>query len=151
MTHPAFPPHTPLVLGTYNLKKLLELCELLAPLNSPLLTLADFPQAITVEETGDTFAANAALKASEQAVHLGAWVLGEDSGLSVDALGGRPGVYSARYAGPGASDAAEQQSAARGTGRRSRRIVARLTTPATLPSPIRRARSWPVAKPTAAG
>ena len=63
-----------------------------------------FSQAITVEETGDTFAANAALKASEQAVHLGAWVLGEDSGLSVDALGGRPGVYSARYAGPGASD-----------------------------------------------
>ncbi|HEX4145736.1 MAG TPA: non-canonical purine NTP pyrophosphatase [Pirellulales bacterium] len=104
MPHPAFPPHTPLVLGTYNLKKLLELCELLAPLGSPLKMLTDFPQAITVEETGDSFAANAALKASEQALHLKAWVLGEDSGLSVDALGGRPGIFSARYAGPGASD-----------------------------------------------
>jgi XTP/dITP diphosphohydrolase len=104
MPHPAFPPHTPLVLGTYNRKKLLELAELLAPLGCPLATLADFPQAIVVEETGDSFAANAALKASEQASHLGAWVLGEDSGLSVDALGGRPGVFSARYAGPAATD-----------------------------------------------
>jgi XTP/dITP diphosphohydrolase len=82
----------------------LELCELLAPLGCPLKMLSDYPQAIVVEETGDTFAANAALKAGEQAVHLGAWVLGEDSGLSVDALGGRPGVFSARYAGPGATD-----------------------------------------------
>jgi len=104
MTYPIFPPHTPLVLGTYNRKKLLELAELLTPLGCPLSTLADFPQAIVVDETGDTFAANAALKASEQAVHLGAWVLGEDSGLSVDALGGRPGVFSARYAGPAATD-----------------------------------------------
>ena len=93
-----------LVIGTNNRKKCVELAELLAPLGLQLKTLADFPQAITVDETGDTFAANASLKAAEQAVHLGHWVLGEDSGLAVDALGGRPGVYSARYAGPGATD-----------------------------------------------
>ena len=104
MTHLALPPHAPLVLGTYNKKKLLELCELLAPLGRGLKMLTDFPQAITVEETGDTFAANAELKAREQALHLDAWVLSEDSGLSVDALDGRPGVFSARYAGPGATD-----------------------------------------------
>jgi XTP/dITP diphosphohydrolase len=94
----------PLVLGTNNRKKCLELAELMAPVGWPLATLADFPRAITVEETGDTFAANAALKACEQAIHLGVWVMGEDSGLSVDALAGRPGVYSARYAGPAATD-----------------------------------------------
>jgi len=57
-----------------------------------------------VEETGDTFAANAQLKAVEQAKYLKQWVLGEDSGLSVDALGGQPGVFSARFSDPGATD-----------------------------------------------
>ena len=94
-----------LVLGTGNRKKSLELVELLAPLGLELKTLRDFSNAIIVEENGDSFAANAALKAGQQAIHLGAWVLGEDSGLSVDALGGRPGIYSARYAGPQATDA----------------------------------------------
>jgi XTP/dITP diphosphohydrolase len=98
-----------LVLGTNNRKKCLELIELLAPLGRELKTLGDFPQAITVEETGDSFAANAALKAVEQAVHLKTWVLGEDSGLAVDALDGRPGIYSARYAGPQATDEANNQ------------------------------------------
>ncbi len=93
-----------LVLGTHNRKKCAELVELLAPLGLDLRTLSDFPQAITVDETGDTFAANAQLKAAQQALHLQSWVLGEDSGLTVDALGGRPGVYSARYAGPHATD-----------------------------------------------
>jgi XTP/dITP diphosphohydrolase len=93
-----------LVLGTANRKKAIELVDLLVPLGFEIKSLADFPQALSVEETGDTFAANATLKATEQARHLGAWVLGEDSGLSVDALGGRPGVYSARYSGPGATD-----------------------------------------------
>ena len=95
---------TTLVLGTYNRKKCAELFELLAPLGLRLATLADFPHALAVDETGDTFAANAALKACTQARHLVQWVLGEDSGLAVDALGGRPGVYSARFAGPQASD-----------------------------------------------
>ena len=67
-------------------------------------TLADFSGAIEVEETGETFAANARLKATVQARHLKQWVLGEDSGLSVDALGGEPGVRSARFSDPGATD-----------------------------------------------
>lgn len=96
-------PHT-LVLGTRNRKKLGELVELLAPLGIELKTLADFPGAIEVAETGDSFAANAALKASVQAKNLGQWVLGEDSGLAVDALGGAPGIYSARFSGPDATD-----------------------------------------------
>ena len=93
-----------LVLGSHNRKKLIELAELLEPQGLVLKTLADFPSAIEVEETGDTFAANARLKATVQARHLGAWVLGEDSGLSVEALGGAPGVYSARFSGVGATD-----------------------------------------------
>jgi XTP/dITP diphosphohydrolase len=94
----------PLVLGTRNRKKGEELTELLAPWSFELLTLSDLPKAIEIEETGETFAANAALKACEQAKHLQRWVLGEDSGLVVDALGGEPGVYSARYSGPKATD-----------------------------------------------
>lgn len=93
-----------IVLGSHNRKKLLELAELLEPHGFELKTLADFPQAMAVEETGQTFAENARLKASVQARHLGQWVLGEDSGLSVDALGGAPGVYSARFSDPGATD-----------------------------------------------
>jgi XTP/dITP diphosphohydrolase len=100
----ACPIPSPLVLGTNNRKKCLELAELLAPLGLDLKTLGEFSQAITVDETGDSFAANAELKAAEQAVHLGQWVLGEDSGLAVDPLDGRPGIYSARYAGPQATD-----------------------------------------------
>ena len=77
-----------LVLGTANRKKARELVDLLADVGLTLSTLADFPQALVVEETGDSFAANAALKATSQARHLGHWVLGEDSGIVVDALGG---------------------------------------------------------------
>ncbi len=93
-----------LVLGTHNRKKAHELDALLAPLGLALATLADFPDALEVAEEGETFAANAVAKATEQAVHLQQWVLGEDSGLIVDALDGRPGVYSARYSGPDATD-----------------------------------------------
>jgi XTP/dITP diphosphohydrolase len=93
-----------LVLGSRNRKKLGELAELLEPHGLTLKTLADFPNSVEVEETGDTFAANAQLKAVVQAKHLGQWVLGEDSGLSVDALGGAPGVFSARFSDPGATD-----------------------------------------------
>lgn len=93
-----------LVLGTNNRKKGVELRELLEPAGFEPITLADLPGAIEVAETGDTFAANAALKACQQAKHLNRWVLGEDSGLAVDALGGAPGVYSARFSGPSATD-----------------------------------------------
>jgi XTP/dITP diphosphohydrolase len=93
-----------LILGSRNRKKLIELEELLLPLGFTLKTLADFPDSIEIEETGRTFAENARLKAVQQARHLKHWVLGEDSGLSVDALGGAPGVYSARFSHPGATD-----------------------------------------------
>ncbi len=95
-----------LVLGTHNRKKGLELADLVAPLGIEVRTLDSFSDAIVVVEDGDTFAANAGKKAAQQARHLGQFVLGEDSGLVVDALGGAPGVYSARFAGPEATDEA---------------------------------------------
>jgi XTP/dITP diphosphohydrolase len=98
------PPAALLVLGTQNRKKAQELVDLLAPLGLCTKTLADFPNAISVDETGESFAANAALKAVEQSRRLSAWVLGEDSGIVVDALGGSPGIFSARYSGPQATD-----------------------------------------------
>ncbi|HEY5315205.1 MAG TPA: non-canonical purine NTP pyrophosphatase [Pirellulales bacterium] len=93
-----------LVLGTANRKKGLELADLVRPLGIAVQTLADFPQALAVVEDGTTFADNARLKAQQQARHLGQWVLADDSGLCVDALGGAPGIYSARFAGPEATD-----------------------------------------------
>jgi len=93
-----------LVLGTHNKKKGIELADLLAPHGFALRTLADVSDAIEVDETGTAFAENAVLKATVQAQHLGCWVLGEDSGLAVDALNGGPGVYSARFAGTDATD-----------------------------------------------
>jgi len=98
-----------LVLGTGNRKKGQELARLLARAGLEIRTLADYPQAIEVIEDGDSFAANAALKATQQARHLGRWVLADDSGLMVDALDGAPGVLSARYGGPGATDADNNQ------------------------------------------
>jgi XTP/dITP diphosphohydrolase len=93
-----------LVVGTANRKKLVELAQLYAPVGLELKTLADFPSAVEVVESGATFADNAALKAVAQARHLGQWVVADDSGLSVDALGGMPGVTSARFAGSNAAD-----------------------------------------------
>ena len=94
-----------LVIGTTNLKKGRELQELLAPFGFDVQTLKETGvPVLDVLEDADTFAANARKKASEQARHLNAWVMADDSGLAVDALGGRPGVYSARYAGDDATD-----------------------------------------------
>lgn len=98
-----------LVLGTRNRKKGIELAELLNPFGFELRTLAEYPNAIEVDETGHSFAENAALKATQQAVHLRAWVLGEDSGLCVPALDGAPGIYSARFSGPHATDQANNE------------------------------------------
>lgn len=91
--------YPPLVLGSHNQKKKKELKGLLEPLGFELHDLSEFPNSIEVEETGRTFAENSRQKASVQAKILGMWVIGEDSGLEVEALGGRPGVFSARYAG----------------------------------------------------
>ena len=98
-----------LVLGTHNKKKRYELAVLLEPYKIALKTLDDFENSIEVDETGQTFAENSALKASLQARHLDQWVLGEDSGIVVDELNGEPGVYSARFSGPDATDAANNE------------------------------------------
>ena len=98
-----------LVLGTRNAKKRQEIEEILGGLGIELKDLSSYPQAPEVVEDGDTFEANARKKASQMAKAVGHWVLGEDSGLVVPALGGRPGVYSARYAGKQGDDAANNQ------------------------------------------
>jgi XTP/dITP diphosphohydrolase len=95
-----------MVLGSRNKKKLGELVDLLGDLGVELTDLSPYPDAPEVEETGETFEANARLKATSLAPALSEWVLGEDSGLVVPALGGRPGVYSARWAGTHGDDAA---------------------------------------------
>jgi XTP/dITP diphosphohydrolase len=95
-----------LVLGTRNAKKRREIEEILGGLGLTLQDLSMYPAAAEVVEDGATFEANARKKASETARAVGHWVLGEDSGLVVPALNGRPGVYSARYAGTHGDDAA---------------------------------------------
>ena len=95
-----------LIVGTRNAKKREELLEILAGTGIGLADLAGHPDAPDVVEDADTFLGNARKKASELAVHLGAWVLGEDSGLVVPALDGEPGVLSARYAGTHGDDEA---------------------------------------------
>ena len=89
------PTPTPLVIASGNAGKIREFAGLLADL--PLEIRAQ-PEGLEVEETGTTFAANARLKAEAVALATGCWALADDSGLAVDALGGAPGVFSARYA-----------------------------------------------------
>jgi XTP/dITP diphosphohydrolase len=93
-----------LILGTANRKKGHELAELFKNVGVGLKTLADFPGVVPVAEDGDTFTANAILKASGYARQLGHWILADDSGLLVDALNGEPGVLSARFTGEDATD-----------------------------------------------
>jgi XTP/dITP diphosphohydrolase len=94
----------PVVLATTNPGKQRELAALLAPLGVELRLASEFGIA-SAPESGSTFEANAEQKARYVAERSGLPALADDSGLEVDALGGRPGVYSARYAGLGASDA----------------------------------------------
>ncbi len=101
-----------LVIATRNRKKGEEMFALLAPPWEPnnrlagleIETLDAYPNAPEVDEDADTFAGNARKKAVETARALGRWVVADDSGLAVDALGGAPGVYSARYAGTHGDD-----------------------------------------------
>ena len=96
---------TELVLATTNLHKVRELRAFLKPLHRfEVYSLADFPHYSPPEESGQTFEENAVLKATHAAHSLNRWTLADDSGLVVPALKGAPGVYSARYAGEGASD-----------------------------------------------
>ncbi len=91
------------VIASGNRGKLREIASLLAPLGIEVCAQADFaiPEAV---EDGDSFVANALLKARHAARLTGLPAIADDSGLAVDALHGAPGVYSARYAGPDASD-----------------------------------------------
>jgi len=118
-----------LVAATTNTGKLRELYDLLALPGLTLGSLADFSAAAPVEETGDTFLANARLKARAAARHTGLPALADDSGLEVDALGGLPGVRSARFA----ADA----GAGRGDAANLRHLLARL---AAVAAPARTAR-----------
>jgi XTP/dITP diphosphohydrolase len=92
------------MLGTRNRKKREEIVEILGDLPLEFGDLHDRPDVPEVEETGTTFEANALLKAEAVARATGAWTLAEDSGLVVPGLNGRPGVYSARYAGKQGDD-----------------------------------------------
>lgn len=93
----------PLLLATNNAGKLREFRRLLEGV--AIVSPAELGIALDVDETGDTFAANATLKASAFARAADCIALADDSGLEVDALGGAPGVRSARYGGPGLDDA----------------------------------------------
>jgi XTP/dITP diphosphohydrolase len=98
------PPRT-LVIATANAGKLREFKAMLAGL--PFTAVSQSSLGVqSPEETGDTFAANALIKARHAAAVTGAPAIADDSGLEVDALGRAPGIYSARYAGPKADDAA---------------------------------------------
>lgn len=93
----------PLLIATRNAHKAREFARILPP-QFELKTLADFPGAPDPEETGTTFEANAAIKAESISAVFPGLVVSDDSGICVDALGGRPGVYSARYAGSHGDD-----------------------------------------------
>jgi XTP/dITP diphosphohydrolase len=93
-----------LVIASRNRKKSDEIRDLLALYRIEVVGVLEFADLPDVVEDGATFAENAAKKASETARRLSLWTLGEDSGLEVDALAGVPGIYSARFSGPGATD-----------------------------------------------
>jgi XTP/dITP diphosphohydrolase len=94
-----------LVVATGNLHKVREIADRLHMDRVKLHSWSEFGPLPEVVEDGDTFAANALIKARAAFAHTGLPALADDSGIEIDALGGRPGVYSARFAGPGATDA----------------------------------------------
>jgi len=98
-----------IVLATRNQGKVRELQAMLAGLDIEVLGLTRFPEIGDIPETGDTFEENARIKARAVSLATGLVALADDSGLAVDALGGAPGVYSARYSGENATDAANNE------------------------------------------
>ena len=137
------------VLATGNPHKLRELQDLLAPSGIELLAQSVLGVA-PVAETGHSFVENALLKARHAAEHTDLPAIADDSGIEVDALGGRPGVASARYAGQGASDEdnlykLERELAEVPDERRGARYVCALVyvRAASDPSPIVCERYWP--------
>jgi len=99
------------VLATNNKKKVEEMRHIIGLMDKEtrLYSLKDFPEFEEAVEDGDTFEANAVKKAEHVAMHTKMTAIADDSGLAVDALNGEPGVYSARYAGEGADDAANNK------------------------------------------
>lgn len=98
-----------LLVGTANRGKAAEIARFFEGLPFRVVNLTDFPRVPEPDEDGDSFEANAIKKATYYAQRFGMPCLADDSGLVVDALDGAPGIYSARYAGPGATDAANNQ------------------------------------------
>ncbi len=93
-----------LIVATKNKKKLGEIKEILKGLSLKIISLADFPKTPQIIENGKTFQENAIKKAVKTARFTKQLTMGEDSGLCVDALGGKPSVYSARFSGKDKSD-----------------------------------------------
>jgi XTP/dITP diphosphohydrolase len=93
-----------LVVASRNRKKTCEIRDLLAPYRIEVVGISEIAGVPDVVEDGHTFAENAAKKASQTARTLSLWTVGEDSGLEVAALAGAPGIYSARFSGPNATD-----------------------------------------------
>lgn len=93
-----------LVIASSNQHKIAEMTEILGPHGIEVISAAELGGMPEVEENGSTFLANASLKAIAGAKALGCMVLADDSGLEVTALGGAPGIRSARYAGEGGND-----------------------------------------------
>ncbi|MFN3921239.1 MAG: non-canonical purine NTP pyrophosphatase, partial [Caldimicrobium sp.] len=88
-----------LLVATTNKGKIKEISEELLNLGLEIKTLLDFPEIEPPEETGKTFFENALLKAKYYAEKTGSLTIADDSGLEVEALGGKPGIYSSRFAG----------------------------------------------------
>ena len=93
-----------IILATHNEGKLREIRDLLNGLDIEILSLKDIPQAPVIQETGSSFRENALLKAETIASFTNKLTIADDSGLEVDALDGKPGIYSARFAGENAKD-----------------------------------------------
>ena len=92
-----------IVMASGNAGKLREISRILVDFDITVISQADLAVSNAIEN-GDTFTANAIIKARHAAIATGLPAIADDSGLVVDALGGKPGVHSARYSGPGASD-----------------------------------------------
>ena len=95
---------SPVILATRNPGKVREIVAIYAPLELELRPLADYSEIPQMREEGTTYADNAAAKARAAALRVGLVALADDSGIEVDALGGAPGVHSARFLGASASD-----------------------------------------------
>lgn len=98
-----------LIIASRNRGKIIEIHQILAELPAKLTSLLDYVGVPKVEEDGATYLENARKKAVQIARATRQWTLADDSGLEVDALGGRPGVHSARFSGPEAGDASNNE------------------------------------------